>query len=121
LVNQNGSPELWSEPRIIEMVDGPTGSDINKATTDVGAMGTPWQNIPLVWKLIVQRCIYVSRKQQGLALLTLRVLVNQHGVPQLWGEPSLLRLEPKARVTANWLNDKLSQTDLHRILVAMSQ
>lgn len=48
------------------------------------------------WFNVIRRMQSVARKDnQGLAVLNVRVLVDENGTPIIWTEPSVTLLEPK--------------------------
>ncbi len=48
------------------------------------------------WFNVIRRLQSVARKNnQGLAVLDVRVLVDENGTPVIWTEPNVTLLEPK--------------------------
>lgn len=54
------------------------------------------QDVHPDWLNIIRRLQSVARHgNRGLAILTIKVLVNQDGRPcRLWGDPTVIKLEP---------------------------
>jgi hypothetical protein len=48
------------------------------------------------WLNVIRRLQSACYGNQGLAVLSIRVLVDERGEPILWTEPSRIKLEPKA-------------------------
>lgn len=54
-----------------------------------------WKGPLLAWLNVIRRLQSVGRQRnEGYAVLTIRVLVNQDGTPVTWSEPDVTRLEP---------------------------
>jgi hypothetical protein len=48
------------------------------------------------WLNVIRRLQSACYGNQGLAVLSIRVLVDSEGEPVLWTEPSRVKLEPKS-------------------------
>jgi hypothetical protein len=53
------------------------------------------QDVKRGWLLVARRCQSVARTD-GLAIITIKVLVDQDGNPRAWLEPVCQKIEPKA-------------------------
>ena len=47
------------------------------------------------WLRVVRRIESVARRHDGMAVVTIRVLVDSSGLPINWAEPLITRLEPR--------------------------
>ena len=47
------------------------------------------------WLNIIRRLQSMSSKNNGTAILTIKVLINENGTPLFWTEPTIDRLEPR--------------------------
>lgn len=61
------------------------------------------QHLKTPWLSILARLQSVAVEQRGNAVLTIRVVVDEKGLPIFWSEPKMTRLEPMSR-TREWLN-----------------
>ena len=52
---------------------------------------------------VCRRCQGMARRQEGIAAIRLTVFVNEDGSPVAWTEPSMIRMEPKNRVSEDTL------------------
>ncbi len=61
----------------------------------MGSQGWP-DDIRPQWFNVIRRLQSVAREDnQGLAILAIRVMVDQDGTPVIWTEPERILLEPK--------------------------
>lgn len=58
---------------------------------------TCWYEPLLDWLKVIRRLQSCARKQEGYAVVSLRVLVNQDGIPVNWTSPTMTLIEPKGR------------------------
>ena len=63
-----------------------------------------WEDVVKDLHSVCRRCQGMARRQEGIAAVRLTVFVNEDGAPIAWTEPSMIRLEPKARVTPETLS-----------------
>jgi hypothetical protein len=59
------------------------------------------------WLSFVSRIQGIAREHKGHAVITIRVVVDADGLPVIWSEPKLLKLEPLSSTQA-WI-DYISQ------------
>jgi len=52
------------------------------------------EDIQAQWLSVIRR-LQSKAKSEGLAVLTINILVDQNGVPQAWTEPVQTKIEPK--------------------------
>jgi hypothetical protein len=57
------------------------------------------QDIQQPWLNIARRFQSIASKNKGfnkgMAVITIRVLIDEDGVPQFWSEPEMTKIEPK--------------------------
>jgi len=58
-----------------------------------------WEDVVKDLYSVCRRCQGMARRQEGIAAVRLTVFVNEDGAPIAWTEPSMVRLEPKNRVS----------------------
>lgn len=59
-------------------------------------MITPTQDIKSPWLNVIRRLQSIARcDNQGMAIIELKILVDQEGNPRFWTEPEITRIEPK--------------------------
>ena len=56
------------------------------------------QDIKPDWLNVIRRLQSIGRQQAGYGIVTIQVIVDANGIPVLWNEPELKRLEPQTRV-----------------------
>jgi hypothetical protein len=49
------------------------------------------------WLNVIRRLQSVACRQRGYAIVSLQVMVDEHGQPVFWTEPTLTKLEPQRR------------------------
>lgn len=57
-------------------------------------MAMDWSNIRPSWNKVIQRCQGEACRQQGYAILTISILVNEAGDVVLYTAPSCAKIEP---------------------------
>jgi hypothetical protein len=60
----------------------------------ISQYGLP-RDIQLPWLNVTRRLQSASRVSDGLALISITVLVDENGTPRLWLEPEVRLIEPK--------------------------
>ena len=48
------------------------------------------------WMNPIRRLQSVAQKSNGMAIITMRFVVNEFGVPVQWSDPKITMLEPKS-------------------------
>lgn len=61
------------------------------------------------WLNIIRRMQSVSRRNNGLGIVTMSIVVNQDGLPMFWSEPKITLIEPKG--CADVIIQTLSNSD----------
>lgn len=62
-----------------------------------------WHKVITEWLNVTRRLQSVGRRHEGHAVLSIHVVVNDIGIPVLWTEPKLVKLEPKGSDCAELL------------------
>ena len=62
-----------------------------------------WEDVVKDLHSVCRRCQGMARRQEGIAAVRLTVFVNEDGAPIAWSEPTMIRLEPKNRVSEETL------------------
>jgi hypothetical protein len=57
------------------------------------------EDIQPQWLSVIRRLQSVS-KSSGLSVVTIKILVDENGVPQAWTEPEQTKIEPKSAASA---------------------
>jgi hypothetical protein len=57
------------------------------------------QDIKPDWINMIRRIQSVARRQQGYAIISICVVVNQDGIPMFFNEPVVTKLEPHGNAT----------------------
>ena len=47
------------------------------------------------WLNPIRRLQSVAQKSNGMAIITMRFVVNEEGLPVQWSDPTMVKLEPK--------------------------
>lgn len=68
------------------------------------------------WLNVARRLQSVSRQNDGIGILHLKVMVNQDGNPIFWVEPDIIKLEPKGSVNFDLLRKNLTEKEFELLL-----
>ena len=80
----------------------------------------PVKNLPIdikpQWLNVIRRIQSVARKNEGVGIMQIKVMVNQDGLPLFWIEPEMILLEPKTTVNFDFLREELTEKQFSYLL-----
>lgn len=54
------------------------------------------QDIRTCWLNPIRRLQALAGQQRGCAILSIQIVVNEHGDPIFWTEPTMVKIEPQS-------------------------
>jgi len=68
------------------------------------------------WLNVIRRIQSVARKNDGVGIINIKVMVNQDGLPLFWIEPEMVLLEPKTAISVEFLKKTFTEDELKLVL-----
>lgn len=68
------------------------------------------------WLNVIRRIQSVARRNEGVGIIQIKVMVNQEGIPLFWIEPEMILLEPKSTVSIDLLRKELTDDQFSHLL-----